>query len=80
MLDKDHDALAQYLNWKSTHKVVVDVVKQHSLALCNLCQKLHDPLMGPKSYHDLESWWVKSSQCQPKGSFPWSFSGKQITP
>ena len=33
------------------------------------------PLKGafkPNVHHDLESWWVKSSKCQPKGSFPWS--------
>ena len=40
------------------------------------------PLKGafkPNVHHDLESWWVKSSKCQPRGSFPWSkdefFSG-----
>ena len=67
-LDADDEKLLRHMAWKT--KYMVSPNKGHRF--CDLCRKLNEPSIVPKTYGDLDSWWNVKGKCQRKGSFPWS--------
>lgn len=51
----------QYFEWRRNYEVSEGTRYNR---WCRLCEKLNDPLEKPKTYGDLEKWWITDSHCK----------------
>jgi len=77
-LDKNNTAYNEYFQWR---KKFGSQQKQMSQFGCDICDALHDECLQPKVYHDLTSFWNRSTDCEKrelsllklvKGNWGWS--------
>ncbi|GAB6020482.1 hypothetical protein CHUAL_003171 [Chamberlinius hualienensis] len=58
LLDSNDTLYNEYLAWKSSCEVY-----DNSKLFCDLCEKLHDSSLPPKSYSNIHKWWVEMGNC-----------------
>lgn len=65
-LDANHTAYVEYFSWKAEQQVATGW-SASARPWCDLCQRLHTDL-EPKTYDDLDRWFVNGSACQSASS------------
>ena len=61
LLDSDDDLYARYFDWKKDYVVNIPDMA----GWCELCRMAHDDSLPPKTYHDIEKWWmVDGGECE----------------
>jgi len=54
---------AEYFWWRDFYEIRFHAM-EYMPALCELCQKLHNPNEPVKWYNDMSDWWIKQANCQ----------------
>ena len=58
LLDSDDAKFNEFFWWKDHYRRRF----HHHRSLCDLCERLHEDA-EPKTYPDMQDWWVKQAQC-----------------
>ncbi|XP_023026855.2 alpha-(1,3)-fucosyltransferase C [Leptinotarsa decemlineata] len=64
-LDEDAAEYLRYFEWKKTYAVSTS----NKLSLCQLCEKLNEPV-AQKVYSDVDEWWRTPKICKTGNSLP----------
>jgi len=65
LLDKNDALYLKYFEWKKFYQVV----RRPMNGWCDLCAKLNEDVQVPKSYANVDEWWVRKMPCYPGSSF-----------
>ncbi|XP_054719863.1 alpha-(1,3)-fucosyltransferase C-like [Uloborus diversus] len=61
---KDEKKFNSYFAWKNTHYVTIDAYA------CQICKKLHEPLVESHYYKNISYWWFGDANCKSWNIFP----------
>ena len=65
MLSTNRVKYAEFFWWRKFYDVRVGErsIEHRAQASCELCRKLNDPDEPPKTYRDMNAWWIGGGHC-----------------